>query len=229
MGRNIPTGDFVTTTLNGALAAGAAEGTIGTGLNLAATNGVLQVDYDSANAVGVANGPETFYYTSYNTSTGAITGLTRGRVGTTDVDHANGASVQAGPSIAYLEEIQALIEDTEWTAWTPTFTASGSMTYTPVTTNKAVYRQVGKLVFFRIDASGTTGGVASNTLFFTLPVTAKDTFGVVGTGLVVDVSAAGAFAYFESTTQAGVQKYNVANFSLAAGIAHRISGVYEAA
>lgn len=185
------------------------------------TDGILVLDYD------VAAKREIITCTITGT---AITSITRAQGGTSAVAHAQNAKVLlAMTSLHYGGGLGKLASEDAWTAWVPTFTASGSMTYTSVTANKAVYHQVGKLVFFRIDASGTTGGTASNTLFFTLPVAAKDTFGVVGTGLVVDVAAAGAFAYFESATQAGVQKYNVANFSLASGIAHRISGVYEAA
>ena len=100
---DIPSGDFVTTTLNGAISAAATTMTIGTGLNIPAANGILQIDYDSSTAVGADNGPETIYYTSYTTGTGAISGMTRGYdANTSGVAHANGASVQAGPSVAHL-------------------------------------------------------------------------------------------------------------------------------
>lgn len=95
----IPDGDFVTSTLNGAISNSATSMTIGTGLNIPATNGVLQIDYDSTTAVGADNGPETISYTAYNSGTGAVTGMTRGvDTNTSGVAHANGASVQLGAS-----------------------------------------------------------------------------------------------------------------------------------
>lgn len=98
-----PSSDFVSTTLNGALAAAADTATIGTGLGLPATNSYLQIDYDSTTAVGSDNGPETIFYAAYNSGTGALTGIVRGQAGTTDVAHANGAKVQCGMSTAFLE------------------------------------------------------------------------------------------------------------------------------
>ena len=99
---NIPTGDFVSTTLSGALAAAATTATIGTGLTIPATNGVLQIDYDSTTAAGSDNGPETVKYATYTTGTGALTGLTRGIDGeTSDVAHANGAKVHAAASSVF--------------------------------------------------------------------------------------------------------------------------------
>jgi hypothetical protein len=101
MAVNLPSADFVTSSLSGALAQAATTATIGAGLNLPATNGVLQIDYDSTTAVGATNGPETVTYATYNSSTGALTGLTRGLAGTSDVAHDNARSVQSGPSVLF--------------------------------------------------------------------------------------------------------------------------------
>lgn len=101
MAYSAPTGDFQTTSLSGVLAAAGTSATIGTGLTLPATNGVLQISYDTANALGATDGPETIGYAAYNSGTGAITGLTRGLAGTTDVQHSNGQSVQCAPSSLY--------------------------------------------------------------------------------------------------------------------------------
>jgi hypothetical protein len=102
----IEDGDFQTTTLNGAIINVANTATIGTGLTIPATNGVLQIDYDSTEALGDANGPETVSYATYNSGTGALTGMTRGLAGTTGVSHANGRSVQYGPSSLVLQGLQ---------------------------------------------------------------------------------------------------------------------------
>ena len=100
------TADFVTSTLSGALAAGATTATIGSGLDIPATNGVLHLDYTDALGAGVGadNGPETITYATYTTGTGALAGMTRGVAGTTDVAHANGALVSAGISVEHLNE-----------------------------------------------------------------------------------------------------------------------------
>lgn len=97
-----PSADFVTSTLNGAISSSATSMTIGTGLNIPATNGILQLDYDSTAALGVDTGPETITYTAYNSSTGALTGVSRGQGNTTGVAHNNGASVQLAFSALYL-------------------------------------------------------------------------------------------------------------------------------
>ena len=99
-----PTGDFVTSTLSGALAAGATTATIASGLSLPATNGILHINYDSSVAVGTDEGPETIQYATYTTGTGALAGITRGLGGTTDVAHANGSTVSAGISVEHLNE-----------------------------------------------------------------------------------------------------------------------------
>lgn len=108
---NLPTGDFVTSSLSGSLTAIASSATISTGLNIAATNGLLQIDYDSLLAVGVDYGPETISYTAYNSGTGSLSGITRGMAGTTGVAHDNGASVQAGISVL-TQQVPALAWDT---------------------------------------------------------------------------------------------------------------------
>lgn len=98
----IPTGDFQTSTLNGAFTAASTSGTIGAGLTIPAANGTLEIDYDSILGLGVDGGPESILYTAYNSGTGALTGITRAQAGTTAVAHANGANVQSGPSSNHL-------------------------------------------------------------------------------------------------------------------------------
>lgn len=63
-----------------------------------------------------------------------------------------------------------------WTNWTPTYSAGGSMTFASITTTTARYKIVGKTFFCEINFNGTTGGVASTNVQFTLPsgVTTKN-------------------------------------------------------
>ncbi len=67
-------------------------------------------------------------------------------------------------------ELSLLNNSTDWVTWAPTYSASGSMTWLTITTTFARWRRIGKQVFIEIQASGTTGGVASNYLRFTLPI-----------------------------------------------------------
>jgi hypothetical protein len=101
-----PIGDFVTSAISdvGGISAVADTMTIGTGLDIPATYGILQIDYDSTEALGAANGPETVTYATYTTATGAVAGMTRGVVNTTGVVHALNAKVQSGPSAAYAKD-----------------------------------------------------------------------------------------------------------------------------
>lgn len=114
------TGDFQTSVIStgSQLAAGGTTMTIGTGLILPATNGVLQIDYDSVAALGAASGPESVSYATYTSGTGAVTGMTRGLAGTTGVTHENGASVQCAPSAAYGGQGTILGTDLDTTAIT---------------------------------------------------------------------------------------------------------------
>lgn len=123
MAYNLPSADFVTSILSGSLTAIQTTATIGTGLAIAAANGVLQIDYDSLNAVGIGSGPETIIYGAYDASTGNLTGITRGAAGTVGVTHANAAHVQAGNSV--------LLVQPQVSGWQALATA---LTYSPAQT-----------------------------------------------------------------------------------------------
>lgn len=58
--------------------------------------------------------------------------------------------------------------------YSPSFSASGSMTFTSITTNIARFVVQGGLVTVFLNASGTTGGTASNNLRASLPITPND-------------------------------------------------------
>jgi len=201
---SIPTGDFVTTSLTGAISAAATSATIGTGLTLPATNGVLQIDYDSTEVVGDPSGPETITYAAYNTGTGALTGVVRGAAGTTGVTHANAASVQCAISVAMWNNLSDIISQTAWTAWTPTWTnlTKGAGVVT------AKYIQIGKTVFFRLSIVFAADTSIAGSVSFTLPVTAVDQTGSdgtqqIGTATIYDSGTAtfmGTVLFFTTTT-----------------------------
>jgi hypothetical protein len=84
---------------------------------------------------------------------------------TTNVTFAGGAIGGGWNSRAHLEDnIEAA-----WTDWVPTYSGSGSMTYTTVTTTKARYKIIGKTCKVELNFAGTTGGVAGISLNATLP------------------------------------------------------------
>jgi hypothetical protein len=64
----------------------------------------------------------------------------------------------------------ALTTDVDWTNWTPTLGAVAPMTLAGTSIIFARYCQIGKVVFFTLKFTGTTGGTASNQITFTLPV-----------------------------------------------------------
>lgn len=65
--------------------------------------------------------------------------------------------------------IQRPIFETRVLSWQPTFSASGSMTYTSVSMVSIGYKVAGSSFQYAILARGTTGGSASNQLKFTIP------------------------------------------------------------
>ena len=59
-----------------------------------------------------------------------------------------------------------------WQSWTPTVTASGSMTISGVSVSEALYLRIGPIVHYKAYISLTTGGTASNQITVSLPVAA---------------------------------------------------------
>jgi hypothetical protein len=66
----------------------------------------------------------------------------------------------------------------QWFNWTPTWTCSGSMTFTGVSLEVARFVVQGKVVTFWLSAYGTIGGTVSTTVMATLPI---DSVGAAGT------------------------------------------------
>lgn len=117
-----------------------------------------------------------------------------------------------------------------WTTWTPTYGASGSLTFTSITTNYAKYLQIGKTIHFAIYATGTTGGTASNSITFTLPVAAANLYNIFSAAVLPGggVTIGGSAFSDNSATVVFVRKYDGSNYALG-GSTIRVSGSYEAA
>lgn len=103
--------------------------------------------------------------------------------------------------------------------WTPTYSASGSMTYTSVTKVFAIYNisafglLTGNFKFY-----GTTGGTASTFIKFTYPVATSTTieeYSTVGfCSTELNASVAGVIQQEVSTGKLLIRLYNNANYSL---------------
>lgn len=120
----------------------------------------------------------------------------------------------------------------DWQEWTPTWSASGSMTFTSIYLTMARYIQIGKLVVGYLDAFGAIGGTPSHTIEFTIPVTAYDGSGSppVGGGYIDAAPNVAAFAFLNgNTTQIGLRRYDGANISAGGARAASCFFCYEAA
>lgn len=102
--------------------------------------------------------------------------------------------------------------------FTPSYGASGSMTYTSITTSIAQYAVQGNVCIGFVDASGTVGGTPSNNLYFVEPVGAssaqQNAAQGVGGGYMQNEAA---FCFINST---GLQSANYDNTNLTAGTAN---------
>ena len=108
----------------------------------------------------------------------------------------------------------------EWQTWTPTWTASGSMTVGSVTNNTAVFRADCFSCDIELYASLTTGGTASNSLFFTNPINSVSFASIVSLGNCSTIGGSTQAALFVggfSATQMGASLLATGNFTLGAG------------
>jgi hypothetical protein len=123
-------------------------------------------------------------------------------------------------------------DDFQRSTYVPLLSATGTMTIADVRIVTAEYYRIGDLVWFWLSATFTTGGVASTTIFATLPVTASRHawFGrtAITCGYVDDGSGVAGKSNIYSESQLIVQRYNLANFGLGTSRAFSLYGCYEA-
>jgi hypothetical protein len=132
-------------------------------------------------------------------------------------------NIASGAAIAISKT--ALGTYTPWTDWTPTLTASGSMTWTSTSINEARYTQIGKIVFFKVNITGTVGGSLSTELQFTLPSTPT---GVCEGGCRIFNPAANSGVFVYSAGKILVSLYNAAAWSSGTG-GVSVQGFYQVA
>lgn len=111
--------------------------------------------------------------------------------------------------------------------WEPEYGASGSMTFTGVTTNKARFMRIGNYVYFYIDAVGTTGGIADSDLFFTLPIPAATGAGLGGGCQTLDGGTIAGCWTWNTTSEIVVRRYDAAAYALGSDRGFVVRGGYE--
>jgi len=100
-------------------------------------------------------------------------------------------------------------------SWEPTYGASGSMTFTSVTTHFAFFKLDGDYLDVNVHATGTTGGTASNTITVSLPLVVRASF--ASCGIVTDPSNTGSMIYSSPNAIMSIRKYDSSNFGLGTG------------
>lgn len=112
--------------------------------------------------------------------------------------------------------IQSPIYQSRWLTWQPVYTASGSMTYSTVSTERASYQLIGNTCIANLSSIGTTGGTASYGIRATLPFSFTSASSMRGGAHVFNGASSISGGTNESSTN-GVEtfKYDASNWTLA--------------
>lgn len=110
------------------------------------------------------------------------------------------------------------IYETRTLSWAPQYSASGSMTYTSVTTTTALYKIIYDWLFGHLHADGTTGGTASNSLIASLPFTVgSHSQRGAGAGYITDGGGGlASFFYYGDSTHIYGNRTDNTNYGLGA-------------
>jgi hypothetical protein len=99
--------------------------------------------------------------------------------------------------------------------YNPTYTASGSMTYTAVTTSTAAFKIQGRTCRVFLNFSGTTGGTAGTDITASLPVALSGS--AIGFGCsVTDTAVMAGYGYINGSNFI-FRRYDSANWGLGSG------------
>jgi hypothetical protein len=136
------------------------------------------------------------------------------------------------PTFTNVNLIQEPIYETRNLIWSPTYTASGSMTFTSVTNDLIHYKISYNHTYIALRAFGTTGGVANVAIILTLPIGAGVNFGpgTIACTRVLDGGSSGTSGFTTDigpVNQVGVRKYDNSNWGLGTGRYIMISGSYS--
>lgn len=171
--------------------------------------------------LALINGAQITFEANH-TNTGAAT-LNVNGLGAIDLNRSNDTALTANEIISgdtysavYESSTNAwLLQNSSmptWTTWVPTVTPEASMTYTATVTYAKYYR-IGRLVYGRVNFTGTVAGTPADSMRVTLPVTATSD-GITAYGSVLDNgSFASLFATSGSTTTIDLYRYDEAVYT----------------
>lgn len=127
------------------------------------------------------------------------------------------------PAFTAINLIQRPIFESRKLSWAPTVTCSGSMTFASATQSEYIYRISGigggNRISLYIGSTFTTGGTASNEIYYTIPWTADDAsdqYACQG-GYAHDSANVAAWGGFNTATKTYNRKYDSSNWGLGAG------------
>jgi hypothetical protein len=153
---------------------------------------------------------------SYSNPTTTVT-ITGG----TDYTLANAAISTTAYSYA-----EALAGFPDYFNYAPTYSASGSMTFTSVTTELARFKLFSKTCHLTLSGLGTTGGSADTKLIASLPVTSVSSVSNSFGANVSDTVPYAGVGVLNDTTHIAVLRYDNANFGLGANRRMAANGIY---
>lgn len=125
--------------------------------------------------------------------------------------------------------IQFPIYETRWLTWAPAYSASGSLTFTAVTTTFARYKMILDRAMAEIRATGTLGGTASDTLYATLPFESSllaTGVPMLGAGFTANVAAV-MFLNASTPDRIAFSKYDLSNYATSGSCTVSGVGTYE--
>lgn len=135
------------------------------------------------------------------------------------------------PTFTAINLIQGQIYETRWLNWLPAYAAEGSMTFNSVSTQLAKYKLDNDTAKITLRSNGTTGGSASVTIRFTLPMIPLSVSNFVEGNIaccrVIDGTNLSGYTSDTGTPGlVGVGKYNNSNWGLGAGRYIFVAGEY---
>lgn len=186
---------------------------------------------DQFNDVLAQNGSQVKVYdTNVHGSTKSGTSLRA--IAATISKHGDQAWARNGAATPESRSRGGMINDDAWTAWTPSFPASGEMSFTDVSISHARYTVIGKTCFYVLRAAGRTSGGSETSIQYTLPIPAQlDLNAALGGSVIVNDGGFDAgWQILSNRTTVQVRKVG-ANNPWGLGTDRRIyvSGTYEIA
>jgi len=106
-------------------------------------------------------------------------------------------------------DLDRVLSRIPWTSWSPTYASDGGSAPT-VTTNTALYYQIGKLIYFNLDCTITAVSGAAGTFLASLPFTPSDSAGNFILGMGMENGLTGVFLrghWQTSASKMGISTY----------------------